>query len=86
MDILTHRLAPLDGVAVGHWTDTDARTGCTVIRFNAPALTAVDIRGAAPGSRELALLAPGRAVQRPDAIMLTGGSALGLGTGPAGVG
>lgn len=79
MDILTHRLAPLDGVAVGHWTDTDARTGCTVIRFNAPALTAVDIRGAAPGSRELALLAPGRAVQRPDAIMLTGGSALGLG-------
>ena len=79
MDILTHRLASIDGVAVGHWTDAVARTGCTVIRFDAPALTAVDVRGAAPGSRELDLLAPGRAVQRPDAILLTGGSAFGLG-------
>lgn len=78
MDILTRRLAPVPGVAVGHWTDPEARTGCTVIRFDAPALTAVDVRGAAPGSRELALLAPGRTVQRPDAILLTGGSAFGL--------
>lgn len=79
MDILTHRLAPVAGVNVGHWTDTEAKTGCTVIRFDAPALTAVDVRGAAPGSRELDLLAPGRSVQRPDAILLTGGSAFGLG-------
>jgi L-aminopeptidase/D-esterase-like protein len=49
-----------------------------VIRFDAPALTAVDVRGAAPGSREIELLAHGRAVQRPDAILLTGGSAFGL--------
>jgi L-aminopeptidase/D-esterase-like protein len=69
----------MDGVAVGHWTDADARTGCTVIRFDAPALTAVDVRGAAPGSRELDLLGHGRTVQRPDAILLTGGSAFGLG-------
>lgn len=78
MDILTNRLAPMDGLAIGHWTDTEARTGCTVIRFDAPALTAVDVRGAAPGSRELALLGHGRSVQRPDAILLTGGSAFGL--------
>jgi L-aminopeptidase/D-esterase-like protein len=78
VDILTNRLAPLAGVAVGHWTDVEARTGCTVIRFDAPALTAVDVRGAAPGSRELELLAHGRTVQRPDAILLTGGSAFGL--------
>lgn len=78
MDILTRRLTPIPGLTVGHWTDTEARTGCTVIRFDAPALTAVDVRGAAPGSRELDLLAPGRTVQRPDAILLTGGSAFGL--------
>jgi L-aminopeptidase/D-esterase-like protein len=79
VDILTNRLAPMDGVAIGHWTEIEARTGCTVIRFADPALTAVDIRGAAPGSRELDLLAPGRSVQRPDAILLSGGSAFGLG-------
>jgi L-aminopeptidase/D-esterase-like protein len=78
VDVLTRRLAAMAGVAVGHWTDAAARTGCTVIRFDAPALTAVDVRGAAPGSRELELLAPGRTVQRPDAILLTGGSAFGL--------
>lgn len=78
MDILTRRLTPIPGLAVGHWTDAEARTGCTVIRFDAPAITAVDVRGAAPGSRELDLLAPGRSVQRPDAILLTGGSAFGL--------
>lgn len=78
MALVSRDLPALDGVRVGHWTDTAARTGCTVIRFDAPALTAVDVRGAAPGTRELALLQPGMAVQRPDAILLTGGSAFGL--------
>ncbi len=78
MEILTADLQPVAGVAVGHWTDANARTGCTVIRFDRPALTAVEVRGAAPGSRELDLLQPGRTVQRPDAILLTGGSAMGL--------
>lgn len=78
MEILTDALKPIDGVSIGHWTNRDAQTGCTVIRFDRPALTAVDVRGAAPASRELALLAPGMAVQRPDAIVLSGGSAFGL--------
>ncbi|HYH12140.1 MAG TPA: P1 family peptidase [Thermomicrobiales bacterium] len=78
MEILTRSLMNMSGVRVGHWTDTDARTGCTVIRFDEPALSAVEVRGAAPGSRELDLLQPGRTVQRPDAILLSGGSALGL--------
>jgi L-aminopeptidase/D-esterase-like protein len=55
-----------------------ARTGCTVIAFDKPVLTAAEVRGAAPGTRELDLLAPGRTVQRADAILLTGGSAFGL--------
>lgn len=72
---------PLDdmpGVAIGHWTDHDARTGCTVISFEPHALTAAEVRGAAPGTRELDALAPGRLEQHADAIVLTGGSAFGL--------
>jgi L-aminopeptidase/D-esterase-like protein len=69
----------IPGVAIGHATDHDARTGCTVILFERPALTAVEVRGAAPGTRELDLLSPGRMVQRADAILLTGGAAFGLG-------
>lgn len=66
------------GVTIGHATDLEARTGCSVILFDEPALTAVEARGAAPGTRELDLLAPGRLVQRADAILFTGGSAFGL--------
>jgi len=65
-------------VTVGHWTDLVAMTGCTVILFDQPTLAAVDVRGGAPATRETDLLAPGRLVQRVDAILLTGGSAFGL--------
>lgn len=74
----TTSIRDVPGLSVGHTTDTVARTGCTVIAFDAPALTAAEVRGAAPGTRELDLLAPGRTVQRADAILLTGGSAFGL--------
>lgn len=72
-------IADVPGVAIGHATDPTARTGCTVILFDRPTLTAVEVRGAAPGTRELDLLAPGKTVRRADAILLTGGSAFGLG-------
>lgn len=65
-------------VRVGHWTDRTAMTGCTAIVFDRPCLAAVDVRGGAPATRETDLLAPGRLVQRVDAILLTGGSAFGL--------
>jgi L-aminopeptidase/D-esterase-like protein len=78
MEILTSELRNMEGVRVGHWTDRDAQTGCTVIRFDAPALSAVAMRGGATGSRELDVLKPGMTVQRADAILLTGGSAFGL--------
>lgn len=66
------------GVQIGHTTLGPAKTGCTCIVFDQPALTAAEVRGAAPGTRELDLLQPGRTVQRADAILLTGGSAFGL--------
>lgn len=68
------------GIRVGHWTDGVRRTGCTVIL--APddgAVAGVDVRGAAPGTRETDLLRPTALVERINAICLAGGSAFGLG-------
>lgn len=66
------------GVRAGHWTNREARTGCTVVVLDRPAPTIADVRGGAPGTRETDLLAPGRLVRSADAILLTGGSAFGL--------
>ncbi len=66
------------GVSAGHWTSTEARTGCTVVLFDRPAPAVVDIRGGASGTRETSLLGSGDLVQTVDAILLTGGSAFGL--------
>lgn len=74
----TTTVRDVPGVSIGHTTLAPAKTGCTVIVFDEPALTAAEVRGAAPGTRELDLLQPGRTVQRADAILLTGGSAFGL--------
>jgi L-aminopeptidase/D-esterase-like protein len=71
-------LTDVAGLAVGHWTDFDAGTGCTVVVLPEPNVVAGEVRGAAPGTREIALLAPGMSVQQADAIVLTGGSAFGL--------
>lgn len=68
------------GIRVGHWTDAEARTGCTVVLLpDEGAAAGVDVRGPAPGTRETDLLAPGRLVERIHAICLCGGSAFGLG-------
>lgn len=71
-------LTDIPGVRVGHWSDLAGRTGCTVVVLPEPNVTVAEVRGAAPGSRELALLAPGMRVQQVQAILLTGGSAFGL--------
>jgi L-aminopeptidase/D-esterase-like protein len=66
------------GVRVGHWTDARARTGCTVVLLPAGTVASGEVRGGAPGTREWALLAPERLVDRVDAVVLAGGSAFGL--------
>lgn len=71
-------LTAVPGVEVGHWTDLDGITGVTVVSFPEPNIAAVEIRGAAPGSRETALLAPGMRIEAVQAITLAGGSAFGL--------
>ena len=69
---------PLHGVSVGHWTHPSGRTGCTVVLLPAGTVASVEVRGGAPASRELDLLAPERLVEGPDAVVLSGGSAFGL--------
>jgi len=68
------------GIKVGHFTDTRRPTGCTVILCEEGAVAGVDVRGAAPGTRETDLLNPINTVQAVHAIMLSGGSAFGLDT------
>jgi L-aminopeptidase/D-esterase-like protein len=68
----------IPGVRVGHWTDTENMTGCTVVVLPEPNVVAGEARGAAPGTREFALLQPGMRVEQAQAILLTGGSAFGL--------
>jgi L-aminopeptidase/D-esterase-like protein len=66
------------GIEVGHFTDTRRPTGCTVILAREGAVAGVDVRGAAPGTRETDLLAPTNLIERVHGILLAGGSAWGL--------
>jgi L-aminopeptidase/D-esterase-like protein len=67
-----------DGFLIGHWTNREAATGCTVILCPPGTVGGCDVRGSSPGSRELALLASEKTMQEIHAVLLTGGSAFGL--------
>ena len=71
-------ITDIAGLEVGHFTDPRRPTGCTVILARGGAIAGVDVRGAAPGTRETDLLAPTNLVERVHAIVLAGGSAWGL--------
>lgn len=68
----------IEGFAIGHWTNLQAGTGCTAIVAPQGATAGVDVRGAAPASRETDLLKPENTVDKIHAVMLSGGSAFGL--------
>jgi L-aminopeptidase/D-esterase-like protein len=71
-------LTDIDGIRVGHASDYEGITGCTVILFERGAVGGVDIRGSATGTEEIATLDPLHAADRMHAIVLAGGSAFGL--------
>jgi L-aminopeptidase/D-esterase-like protein len=75
---MNETITAVPGVRVGHWSNSDALTGCTVVVLPEPNVAAGEIRGGAPGSRETALLQPGMSVQQAQAFLFTGGSAFGL--------
>ncbi len=72
-------LTDVPGVRVGHWSDRDHGTGCSVVLTTEGACGGVDVRGSAPGTRETALLDPAGRVDQVHAVLLSGGSAFGLG-------
>jgi L-aminopeptidase/D-esterase-like protein len=78
---LKNLLTDIAGVRVGHADDTALASGVTAVIFDSPAVTAIDIRGGGPGTREGAVLGLANAVERIDAIALGGGSAFGLEAG-----
>ncbi len=71
-------ITDVPGIRVGHWTDRERATGVTVVVVPDGNVAAVEVRGAAPGTRETALLQPGMRVESVQAIVLSGGSAFGL--------
>ena len=71
-------ITDVPGIRVGHDTDLEAATGCTVILCDTPAVGGVDVRGGSPATRETDLLHPLHMVEEVHAVLLTGGSAFGL--------
>lgn len=75
---MCNSITDIPGIKVGHYTNDDAITGCTVILCESGAIAGVDVRGSAPGTRETDLLRPTNFVEKVHAVLLSGGSAFGL--------
>ncbi|MFQ5595295.1 MAG: P1 family peptidase [Anaerolineae bacterium] len=75
---MNHTLTAIPGIHVGHWTNLEAATGCTVVLCPDGATAGVAVRGGGPGTRETDLLRPEMMVQQVHAVVLSGGSAFGL--------
>ncbi|MFT6774689.1 MAG: L-aminopeptidase/D-esterase-like protein [Paracoccaceae bacterium] len=76
-------ITDVPGLAVGQAHDDAGRTGVTVIVPDAPCRAGVDVRGGGPGTREIEALSAENQVGRAHAVVLSGGSALGLGAADA---
>jgi L-aminopeptidase/D-esterase-like protein len=73
-------LTAVPGIRVGHHTLSQRPTGCTVVLIEAGATAGVDVRGAAPATRDTDLLDPAKMVQQIFGVALSGGSLFGLST------
>lgn len=71
-------ITDVEGLIVGQAHDETVRSGVSVLLCGAPFPAAVDVRGGAPGSRELDVLDPINLVGHIDALVLSGGSVFGL--------
>jgi L-aminopeptidase/D-esterase-like protein len=67
-----------EGISIGHWTDAEGRTGCTVILAPDGAVGGVDVRGAAAATLGTDGLRSATLIDRAHGVLLTGGSAFGL--------
>src|SRR5579863_5717164 len=71
-------LTDIPGILVGHASDYDGLTGCTVILCESGAVSGGDIRGSATGTEEWDVLNPMHVTERIHAVVFSGGSAFGL--------
>lgn len=71
-------LTEVPGLKVGHYTDSTAATGCTVVLCQSGAVPGVHVSGASPGGRDIELLRPGYSINLVHGVLLSGGSAYGL--------
>jgi L-aminopeptidase/D-esterase-like protein len=71
-------LTDIPGVKVGHASDFDALTGCTVILCEQGAVAGCDIRGGATGTEEIDVMSPAHIATHVHGVVLAGGSAFGL--------
>jgi L-aminopeptidase/D-esterase-like protein len=67
-----------DGFEVGHWSNPEARTGCTVVLPPPGTRGGICVQGGGPGTREADTLRPLSRSEEASAVLLTGGSAFGL--------
>ena len=74
-------LTAIPGIKVGHYTLAERPTGCTVVLIEQGATAGVDVRGAAPATRDTDLLNPTKMVEQIFGVALSGGSTFGLSTG-----
>ncbi|HEX3675196.1 MAG TPA: P1 family peptidase [Rhizomicrobium sp.] len=77
-------ITDVEGLRIGQAEDARARTGVTVLLPDAPCPAAVDMRGGAPGTRDIEALDPVSLVDGVHGIVLSGGSVFGL-DAPGGV-
>lgn len=75
---MNNGITDVPGIRVGHYTDADSATGCTVVLCEEGVIAGVDVRGSAPGTRETDSLRMASLVGRVHAVLLSGGSAFGL--------
>ena len=75
---MSNAITDVPGLRVGHWTNLEAATGCTVVLCMQGAVCGVDVRGGSPGTRETDLLHPTCTVDKVHAVLIGGGSAFGL--------
>lgn len=76
MDTFVPDILLPDGITIGH--ADNSVTGCTAILCKGGAVAGADVRGGAPGTRETDLLRNEKAMEKINAVVLTGGSAYGL--------
>ena len=71
-------LTDIPGILVGHASDYDGLTGCTVVLCEAGAVAGGDIRGSATGTEEWDVLNPMHVTDRIHGVVFAGRSAFGL--------